>query len=231
MEALIGFRGPVAEPISAGPEPGERGTVSASSQYGAPERRPQRRDWRGRVTSQEAARRAGAGRPGAGGAEGTGPGLAGGGGGGLERRGPGGERAVGGEDVRWGAPGGAGPRAAAMEEKARPRLLRRSCAGPSSAGTRRCRCGAAGTAAGSAPPSSGGSGAGERTSRRPADRWAAGCAAPPPPPPAAAVPSAAPPPGPGCGAPTHLDTKWRRPRAAVLQPRRAGIAPSARPRG
>lgn len=80
MEALIGFRGPVAEPISAGPEPGERGTVSASSQYGAPERRPQRRDWRGRVTSQEAARRAGAGRPGAGGAEGTGPGLAGGGG-------------------------------------------------------------------------------------------------------------------------------------------------------
>lgn len=62
MEALIGFRGPVAEPIRAGPEPGEQGTVSASSQYGAPERRPKSRDWRGRVASQKAARGARAGR-------------------------------------------------------------------------------------------------------------------------------------------------------------------------
>lgn len=62
VEALIGFRGPVAEPIRAGPEPGEQGTVSASSQYGAPERRPKSRDWRGRVASQKAARGAKAGR-------------------------------------------------------------------------------------------------------------------------------------------------------------------------
>lgn len=61
MEALIGFRGPVAEPIRAGPEPGEQGTVSSSSQYGAPERRPKSRDWRGRVASQKAARGLGLG--------------------------------------------------------------------------------------------------------------------------------------------------------------------------
>ncbi|KAJ8779967.1 hypothetical protein J1605_012003 [Eschrichtius robustus] len=46
LEPLIGFRGPVLEPISAGSEPGERGTVSVRSQYPAAQSRPQRPDWR-----------------------------------------------------------------------------------------------------------------------------------------------------------------------------------------
>lgn len=50
---LIGFRSPVVEPISAGSEPGERGTVSVRSQYPAAQSRPQRPDWRVSLTTQE----------------------------------------------------------------------------------------------------------------------------------------------------------------------------------
>lgn len=52
LEPLIGFRGPVLEPISAGSEPGERGTVSMRSQYPAAQSRPQRPDWRVLLTTQ-----------------------------------------------------------------------------------------------------------------------------------------------------------------------------------
>lgn len=57
LEPLIGFRGPVLEPISAGSEPGERGTVSMRSQYPAAQSRPQRPDWRVSLTTQERPRR------------------------------------------------------------------------------------------------------------------------------------------------------------------------------
>lgn len=57
LEPLIGFRGPVLEPISAGSEPGERGTVSVRSQYPAAQSRPQRPDWRVLLTTQERPRR------------------------------------------------------------------------------------------------------------------------------------------------------------------------------
>lgn len=57
LEPLIGFRGPVLEPISAGSEPGERGTVSIRSQYPAAQSRPQRPDWRVSLTTQERPRR------------------------------------------------------------------------------------------------------------------------------------------------------------------------------
>ena len=57
LEPLIGFRGPVLEPISAGSEPGERGTVSVRSQYPAAQSRPQRPDWRVSLTTQERPRR------------------------------------------------------------------------------------------------------------------------------------------------------------------------------
>nr|KAF6462204.1 hypothetical protein HJG59_011262 [Molossus molossus] len=53
LEPLIGFRSPVVEPISAGSEPGERGTVSVRSQYPAAQSRPQRPDWRVSLTTQE----------------------------------------------------------------------------------------------------------------------------------------------------------------------------------